>query len=59
MVNFTNETKELADDVSNMFKELGFLPTISTAADKNRPKYTVRLARNAEKFIEMMGFSKT
>ena len=60
MINFTNETYELATDVLEMFHGMGYRPTFSSAKDKNRSKYTVRLARQSEvkSLIETIGLYK-
>lgn len=60
MINFTNHTKELIDDVLYMIKDIGFSPTLSKARAKNSGyKYCVRVARNAEKLIKVLNLSKS
>lgn len=59
MANFTNYTKELAEDVYMMTKALGFSPTVSrTKTEKGNTKYTVRLARNTESFLIVLKLEK-
>lgn len=60
MVNFTNHTQPLVEDVFHILETLGFRPTVSKTATKNGGlKYCVRLARNAETLIQKVGLSKS
>jgi len=61
MVNFTNHTKPLADDVYTMIKKIGYEPTFTSTPipARDNMKYTVRVARNAEKFIQDIRLTKS
>lgn len=60
MVNFSNHSKELAQDTQMLIKVLGYAPTISeTKKTSGNTKYTVRLARNTEAFITSMELEKS
>jgi len=61
MVNFTNNTKILAEDAFEMISTLGFRPTFITTHSEGLEKYTVRLARKAEvpQFIEKLHLYKS
>jgi DNA-binding transcriptional regulator WhiA len=60
MLNFTNIIEPLVHDVFFMMQSLGFNPRISKTLQKSGTiKYTVRLARNVEKFIHTIGIEKT
>jgi len=52
MVNFTNSSEPLAQDVLSMIVALGFRPTYTMTTRGRSPKYTVRIARDSEKFIK-------
>jgi hypothetical protein len=60
MVNFVNSCKELAYDVLYLFKKLGFYPNLSIIDQKNsaRKKYTIRLAKDVERFMETIQLRK-
>jgi hypothetical protein len=59
MVNFTNVVKPLIEDVMNMMQLLGFKPRLSKTMQKSgNIKYTVRLVRDAEKFITLINLVK-
>ncbi|MDE2078949.1 MAG: LAGLIDADG family homing endonuclease [Patescibacteria group bacterium] len=59
MVNFTNHTLRLARDVFTMMHQIGFNPTFhETTASRQNKKYTVRLAKNPQEFIDMIGLRK-
>ncbi|RJQ35211.1 hypothetical protein C4568_01160 [Candidatus Parcubacteria bacterium] len=60
MINFTNQTQELIEDVAEMSKCLGLRPMVSKTMDLRRPKYTVRFARKleVEKLIALIGLHK-
>ena len=59
MLNFTSIIEPLAQDVLNMMNALGFYPRISKTLQKSgNVKYTVRLARNVQSFIEVLGVKK-
>jgi len=59
MINFTNIIEPLADDVATLMILLGFKPTKSKTLQKSsKVKYTVRLARDADYFLELTGIRK-
>ncbi len=59
MVNFTNVIQPLAEDVLYMMQKLGFNPKISKTMQKSGNfKYTIRLARDVEKFITCINVQK-
>ncbi len=58
MVNFSNNTKILAEDVYAMLNIIGFSPTFTETSAGCNTKYTVRLARNARSLIESISLQK-
>lgn len=53
MINFVNTTAALSNDVFNMIKKLGYQPNMQQFKQKNgKIKYTIRIAKNSEKFIK-------
>jgi DNA-binding transcriptional regulator WhiA len=59
MVNFTNNILDLATDVKSMMEILGYQPKIYSASQKSsRPKYTVRLSRDVNRFIAEISLKK-
>jgi len=59
MVNFTNSSYPLALDVKRMMQGLGYRPTItSTTQPSGNFKYTVRVARETEKFVRHLKLYK-
>lgn len=59
MVNFTNSCKPLAEDVLEMFRNLGYTPSIGTASKNRRTKYTLRVARNVERLCADLRLAKS
>ena len=59
MINFTNACEPLVSDVISMVKMIGFRPTISKVNKELRTKYTVRIARDVDKFINTLNLKKT
>jgi intein/homing endonuclease len=59
MVNFTNNTLPLAEDVKIMMENLGFKPKLYTTKQNSiYPKHTVRLSKDVKKFVELIEFKK-
>lgn len=58
MINFTNKTKVLCEDVYNSLKVLGFSPQIRKSVFKEKTKYIVRLSKDQEKFISEINLWK-
>jgi hypothetical protein len=59
MVNFTNNTLPLANDVKYMMEGLGYAPRLYKAKQESiHPKYTVRLSKNVADFIDHIKLSK-
>lgn len=59
MVNFTNNTLALAQDVLEVIESLGYKPKLYKAAQKSlNPKYTVRLSREVDKFLSEIKLQK-
>jgi DNA-binding transcriptional regulator WhiA len=59
MVNFTNNVLLLCKDVALMMDVLGFEPTFHTAKNSSgTTKYTIRLAKNSQGFIDTVGLQK-
>lgn len=59
MVNFTNNTLVLAQDVLEIIESLGYRPKLYKAAQKSiYPKYTVRLSREVDKFLNEINLQK-
>lgn len=61
MTSFVNTIPRLANDVSEAVRKLGFEPHLYKV-EKNRPdsrpKYTVRISKNAGQFIKLIGLEK-
>jgi hypothetical protein len=59
MVNFTNNTLPLVNDVKYMMEQLGYAPRLYKAKQKSiHPKYTVRLSKRVTDFIAQTNLSK-
>lgn len=58
MVCFTNNCKELADDVRDMMIQLGFKPSFMAVRVRTGTKYTARIARETERFIKVLDLYK-
>lgn len=59
MVNFTNNTEDLAVDVKTMMEGLGYKPHLYKAGQKSgNPKFTVRLSSRVDKFIDEIDLKK-
>lgn len=59
MVNFTNNNQLLAEDFKSLVIDLGFKPSHNNRIlGNNRSKHTIRIARNAEKFINLLKLYK-
>jgi len=59
MVNFTNLSKPLIDDVYLMIETLDFKPKLYSTKQKNgNIKYVVRISRNVKKFIHDINLTK-
>lgn len=59
MVNFTNHLDTLANSVYDMITVLGYTPRLyKTASRDGRMKYTVRLARKVEDFLQLLKLRK-
>lgn len=60
MVNFTDLTKPLIDDVFNMIVTLGYKPNLYNSTQKSgNIKYVVRLSKNVQSFITEINLTKT
>jgi DNA-binding transcriptional regulator WhiA len=60
MINFTNIIEPLARNAQKMIEQLGYRPhTYTTMQKSGNLKYTVRLSRDVEKFIQEIKLSKT
>lgn len=60
MVNFTNVTEVLCDDVYSMISSLGYNPYKYKAKQKtDNYKYTIRLSKQVDSFIEKINLTKT
>ncbi len=59
MVNFVNHNRKLALDVLAMVNSLGYRASFSEVSFKDKnTRYTVRIARDCEKFINYIGLTK-
>lgn len=59
MVSFSNTTYALAYDIFRAIQELGFKPTLSKIEpSRDNPKYIVRVAREANRFINKLNLYK-
>ncbi len=59
MVNFVSYNKEIIDYIEIQIKLLDFSLSISTHQEKNGVKYTLRIAKNSQKFIEYFNIEKS
>ncbi len=58
MVNFVTVIPKLALQVKTMIEELGFEPKLYKIATPHLPKYTLRMSRDTQNFIDLIGFKK-
>lgn len=59
MVNFTSIIQILANDVKNMMEQIGYTPHIYKSMQKSgRHKYTIRLSKDVQNFIQEINLSK-
>jgi DNA-binding transcriptional regulator WhiA len=59
MVNFTNNIERLALDVRKMMEDLGFKPNyLKILNDRKNFKYTVRVSRDAKRFVRTLRLYK-
>jgi len=58
MANFVSATRELAYDVIEMTILLGFKVNTQENHSRNRTKYTVRISKRAQEFIDLIGLCK-
>ena len=59
MINFVSTTLALSNDVSVMIKNLGYRPNTQQFKQKNNKiKYTIRIAKDSEKFIKEINLWK-
>lgn len=59
MVNFTNNNRALAEDVHNMFAQIGFKASFMAVRVPTGYKYTTRVATRARELIKELGLYKT
>ncbi|MEK7149457.1 MAG: LAGLIDADG family homing endonuclease [Patescibacteria group bacterium] len=59
MVNFVTYIPNLANDVIKMIENIGFNPNVQKLKISNNIKYTIRISRNAEKFIKTVKINKS
>lgn len=58
MVNFTSQIPTLAQSVSELLIDLGYRPNIQKRHVGNQTKYTIRISKNTERFIEEINLWK-
>lgn len=58
MVNFTSNIEMLSFDVRKMIENLGFEPNFSKVLNGKNFKYTVRISRDAKRFIRALRLYK-
>lgn len=58
MANFVSYNKEIIDYLVKQIMNLSFSPTVSKFKEKNGYKYTLRISKNTEKFIEYFDIRK-
>lgn len=58
MVNFTTIIKDLALQVESIISRLGFLSHTYVVDQNGVSRYTIRVSKNCEKFIEIVHFNK-
>ena len=58
MANFVTATKGLADDVMGMLASIGFKANRQEIHRGNSHKYTIRIAKRTQEFIDMIGLQK-
>ncbi len=62
MVNFVTILPRVASDVNKMINKLGFIPNTQSfkhPIKRYKLKYTVRISRNTESFIKLIGMNKS
>jgi len=59
MANFTTAIQLLSQDVMEMVTKIGFKPNLQIHKAKDgQIKYVVRISKNAEDFIKLVGIEK-
>lgn len=60
MANFTTIIPTLAEDVMSMIEKIGFKPNMQKLkTENNKIKYTIRVSKDIENFIELVGIDKS
>ena len=60
MASFVTTIPTLANDVMKMISDLGFKPNMQIFVSKNgKIKHTIRISKNAEKFIQLLKINKS
>lgn len=60
MANFVTIIPSLANDVMGMISDLGFKPNIQIFKEENgKLKHTIRISKNTEEFVKLVGISKS
>jgi len=60
MANFVTTISKLAGDVMDLISQVGFRANMQILESRNKKtKYTIRISRNAEKFIKTVGINKS
>lgn len=60
MINFVTIIPDLASDVLETVRSLGFIPNLQTHVQKSgTTKHTIRISKNAVGFITMIGIDKS
>lgn len=58
MANFVTIIRPLADNVMDIIARLGFKANIYTINTTPKTRYTIRVSKNIEEFIKVVGFNK-
>ena len=58
MVNFVTAIEELARDVIDMMRLIGFRPNTQEIHRPSTNKYTIRISKQTQEFIALIGLCK-
>lgn len=58
MVNITSSITPLAEDIITAIKNIGYKPTVCKIQEREKERYTIRISKNAQCFIDDLGVWK-
>lgn len=58
MVNITSSIASLAEDIITAIKSVGYKPTVCKIQERDKQRYTIRISKNTQQFINDLGVWK-